>query len=317
MVFSPHRPSAVYAESDSRATALPSAPTIARVGFSDFFELTKPRLSFLSIVTALVGYLAANATRDLVSLGALVLGTSLAAGGAAALNQWLEHESDSRMARTRGRPVPSGRIAPHAALAFGLGISLLGCLVLFLWANALCALLAALTILSYIAVYTPLKKVTIHNTIVGAVPGAIPPLIGWAAATNSLQPFAWMLFAILFFWQLPHFYAIAWIYRRDYHQAGYRMLPDVDPKGGRTARDAFLFTGVLVLSSLLPLLPGYTSWLYGAVALVLGTFFLLRAWDFFHNPDLRDSSARALFLASIFYLPVLLLALVVDVLLLA
>ncbi len=316
MVSPLQRPTVVHAESDSRATALPATPAIARVGFSDFFELTKPRLSFLSIITALVGYLAADAAREIASLGALVLGTSLAAGGAAALNQWLEHETDARMARTRDRPIPSGRVAPHAALAFGIGISLLGTLVLFLWANALSALLAALTILSYIVIYTPLKKRTIHNTIVGAVPGAIPPLIGWAAATNALQPFAWMLFAILFFWQLPHFYAIAWIYRRDYHQAGYRMLPDVDPNGVRTAREALVFTGILLLASLLPLLPGYTSWLYGGVALVLGTFFLLRAWDFFHNPSLRDASARALFLASIFYLPILLLALVVDVLLL-
>lgn len=301
---------------DSRASTL-SQPLVGnQAGFSDYFELTKPRLSFLSILTALVGYLAADAERNLLVLGSLLVGTSLAAGGAAALNQWMEHESDARMARTRNRPVPAGVVSPYAALAFGIGLSCLGSLVLFLGANTLSATLAILTIVTYIFAYTPLKKVTVHNTLVGAVPGAIPPLIGWAAATGALNPLGWMLFAILFLWQLPHFYAIAWMHRNDYQQAGYRMLPQVDPSGRKTARDSLVYTLALVACSLLPLLPGFTSWLYGGVALILGTIFTLRAWDFLNQPDQRDRTARALFLTSILYLPVLLLSLVLDVLLL-
>lgn len=301
---------------NSRATALPQGLAPSQAGFSDYFELTKPRLSFMSILTALVGYLAADAERNLLVLGSLLVGTSLAAGGAAALNQWMEHESDARMARTRRRPVPAGIVSPVAALSFGFGLSLLGCLVLFLGANALSANLAAITILTYIFAYTPLKKVTVHNTLVGAVPGAIPPLIGWAAATEGLNPLGWMLFAILFLWQLPHFYAIAWMHRNDYQQAGYRMLPQVDLSGQKTARDSLIYTLALVVCSLLPLIPGFTGWLYGGVALILGTIFMLRAWDFLNQPDQRDRTARALFLTSILYLPVLLLALVLDILIL-
>jgi protoheme IX farnesyltransferase len=248
------------------AGSLVQEKTAQRAGFADYLELTKPRLSFLSIVTAIVGYLAADATRSVPTLLALIAGTSFAAGGAAVLNQWWEHKTDAKMARTRRRPIPSGLIEPVQALAFGVAISVVGIGLLLIGTHPLSAALAAFTILSYILVYTPLKKVSVANTIVGAIPGAVPPLIGWSAATGGIEPFGWILFAILFTWQMPHFYAIAWTYRDDYAQAGYRMLPMVDASGTRTALESLVFTLLLIVSSLAPWFLGYASSLYGVVA---------------------------------------------------
>ena len=287
----------------------------ARAHWSDYLELTKPRLSVMSVITALVGYLAANSPRDGGVLLSLLLGTSLAAGGAAALNQWWERKTDSLMARTRRRPIPAGAVDPRAALAFGLAISLAGTAVLYFGARPLSALLALLTIAGYILVYTPLKRLTVRNTIVGAVPGAIPPLIGWTAATGSFSDFGWILFALLFTWQMPHFYAIAWTYRKDYAGAGYRMLPHVDPTGRRTARESLLFTCSLVLVSLSPAFLGFTSPVYGCVALAAGCALLRRSYAFAAGGESRDRPARKLFLASVFYLPLVLAALLLDILL--
>lgn len=299
------------------ATPVPHPAGLARGLGAEILELTKPRLSFLSIITALVGYLAANPERHWPLLIALVTGTSLCAGGAAVLNQWWEREVDAHMARTRKRPLPRGVVSPGLALAIGLLFSLVGTTILWLGAHPLSAFLAAFTIASYILAYTPLKRVTIHNTLIGAVPGAIPPLIGWTAATGGLHPFGWLLFAILFIWQMPHFYAIAWIYRDDYREAGFRMLPLVDPSGSRTSAEALLYSLLLVTLTLLPVVTGAATLAYGAIAALLGFAFLVPAWWFFRRPEQRTINARRLFLASILYLPLLLAALTADLLLLA
>ncbi len=281
-----------------------------------YYELTKPRLSFLSVVTAIIGYLAADPVRDFSVLTSLLIGTSLAAGGAAVLNQWLERAADAQMARTKDRPIPSGQIAPYNALMFGLGLSVFGAYLLYAGANPLAGLLTAATIASYVLLYTPLKKLTIWNTLVGAVPGALPPLIGWAAAEGQISTLGWLLFAILFLWQMPHFFAIAWTYRKDYAKGGFVMLSNADTTGRKVARQAFGFALALVISSLLPTVLGYASWGYGAVAIIGACYIMRPAWRFLEGSG-RDVAARRLFIASIFYLPALLIPLVLDLWLLA
>ncbi|WP_269523412.1 heme o synthase [Coraliomargarita parva] len=278
----------------------------------DFYELTKPRLSFLSVVTAVVGYLIANPARDFAILLALLLGTSLAAGGAAVLNQWLERDADAKMVRTRNRPIPAGRVQPAHALLYGLGLGMLGCTLLYTGANPLAGSLAAATIASYVLLYTPLKQLTTWNTIVGAVPGALPPLIGWSAAEGSISTFGWLLFAILFLWQMPHFFAIAWTHRKDYARGGFVMLSNADKHGRLVAVQSLLFCIALVTASLMPSFLGYTTWGYGSIASILGLYMLRPAFRFLRQSE-RDPAARKLFIASICYLPALLVPLVLDV----
>ncbi len=301
------RADASCAETSSQASSLP---------ISEYWELTKPRLSFLSVITALVGYLAANPARDLGSLFALVLGTSLAAGSAGALNQWLERDIDARMARTRGRPLPSGAIKPAHALIFGLVLGATGTLVLALGTNLLATALTVAIILSYVLVYTPLKPRSTWNTLVGAVPGALPPLVGWSAATGGVSQLGWILFGLLFCWQIPHFMAIAWTYRKDYRQGGLMMSPVVDPSGRDAARQSLLFTVLLLGLSLMPAMLGMVSWwLFTPVACGLGVWYFACSLKFARTQQ-RDSAARRLFVASIIYLPVMLIVLVIDRLLL-
>jgi len=283
----------------------------ARARIEDFYELTKPRLSFLSVITAIVGYLAADPSRDLVVLFSLLIGTSFAAGGAAVLNQWLEREADSKMVRTQDRPIPAGRVHPVHAFIYGICLSVFGCFILYSGANLLAGTLAAATIASYVLLYTPLKRLTTWNTIVGAIPGALPPLIGWAAAEGSISTLGWVLFAILFLWQLPHFFAIAWTHRKDYVRGGFVMLSSADANGRKVATQAFIFSLALIGSSLLPTLLEYTSWAYGAVAALSGAYILRPAFAFLNEKN-RDAAARKLFFASIFYLPALLIPLVLD-----
>lgn len=282
-----------------------------RKRIEDFYELTKPRLSFLSVITAVVGYLSANPSRDLSVLLSLLFGTSLAAGGAAVLNQWLERDADAKMVRTRERAIPAGRVQPLHALIYGLVLSFAGCLMLYVGANLLSAVLTAITIATYTLVYTPLKQFTTWNTLIGAIPGALPPLIGWAAATGKIDLLGWVLFAILFLWQMPHFFAIAWTYRKDYAQGGFVMLSNADENGRKVALQSFVFCLALIVSSLLPVLLGKASWIYGAIALAAGIYLLRPAIDFL-KPEKRDTAARKLFFASIFYLPALLFPLVLD-----
>ena len=276
-----------------------------------YYELTKPRLSFMSVVTAIIGYLAADPSRDFGVLASLVIGTSLAAGGAAALNQWLEREADAKMSRTKDRPIPSGQVLPYNAFLFGLGLSIFGSYLLYAGANPLAGLLTAITVASYVLLYTPLKRLTTWNTLIGAIPGALPPLIGWAAAEGQISTLGWILFAILFLWQIPHFFAIAWTYRKDYQEGGFIMLSNADENGTAVARQSFAFAIALVASSFLPTLLGYASLGYGIVSVIAGCYLLRPAWLFL-NTENRDASARRLFITSIYYLPTLLIPLVLD-----
>jgi len=274
-------------------------------------DLVKARLTFLVLLTTLVGfYLGTRGVMDLSLMTHALLGTALLACGAAALNQLWEREHDAKMRRTETRPLPSGRLQPETVLVFGGLCSAGGMIYLALAVNLLTALLGALTLVSYVFIYTPLKRVTWLNTAVGAVPGALPPLMGWAAARGELTGEGWALFAILFFWQIPHFLAIAWIYRDDYAKAGFVMLPAVDPDGFRTGRQAVSHAMGLLMVSLLPFQFKLTGPLYLLGALALGAGFIFFAWQF--SRQLTPLRARALFFASILYLPLLLGLMVLD-----
>jgi protoheme IX farnesyltransferase len=274
-------------------------------------ELFKARLTLLVLLTTLMGFfLGSQEGIDLPLCLHALGGTSMLAAGAAALNQWIEREHDALMRRTASRPLPSGRMTATTVLALGVLISLGGLLWLTLWVNLLTAFLGAMTLATYLFLYTPLKRRTVLNTLVGAIPGALPPLMGWTAATGSLSPKGWALFAILFFWQLPHFMAIAWIYREEYSRAGFKMLSGIDPDGRRSAASAIRNTIALILVSLVPFLQGVSGRIYLSAALLLGGLFLVHAVRFAILLD--TASARRLFLSSILYLPVLLAFLVMD-----
>lgn len=286
-------------------TAARSLPRPA-TALSDFTELVKARLSLLTVATAMAGFaLGVDGPWTYLLLAATLAGTALSAAGAAALNQWWERESDALMKRTRQRPLPAGRIAPSDALLVGLVLSASGVGCLALLVNPLSACLAAATILLYLLVYTPLKRVTTLNTIVGAVPGALPPLIGWTAARGAVNAEGLTLFAVLFLWQMPHFLAIAWLYRADYAQAGFRMLPEGDEQGLVTGRQAVIYALALLAVSLLPsVFFGYSAvYFYGA--LLLGAAYTFLAGRFACSGG-SVGAARALFLGSIAYLPCLL-----------
>lgn len=303
--------SSLRSEAKSPASTLTDSAAGSKSHFLEYWELTKPRLSLLSVITAIVGYLAALPTRESWVLLAVICGTSLAAGGAAVLNQWMERQADAQMVRTKRRPIPSGTVSPDAALLYGLLLCALGDFVLWFWANWLAATLAVLTQVSYLLIYTPLKKHTPWCTHAGALPGALPPLIGWAAAEGRISPLGWILFAILLFWQIPHFMSLAWTYRRDYASAGFPMTSVLDPSGRGISLQSLLFTGLLILSSLLPSLCGYTTFFYTLVAFAAGAWILFHAVRFLDD-GVRDRFARSLFVTSIAYLPILLSALVVD-----
>ncbi|CAN5188219.1 heme o synthase [soil metagenome] len=277
---------------------------------SDYLVLTKARITALVMLTAAAGFCLASPDRiDLARLTALLLGTALASGGAAALNQYLEREEDSRMTRTASRPLPAGRISPAHGLALGLLLSLTGVGWLAWRIDVLTSALALVTILLYVAVYTPLKHRTPLNTLVGAIPGAIPPMMGWTAVTGTLETGAWVLFGILFLWQLPHFLAIAWLFRDDYARGGFPMLPVVD-QDGATGRQVALYTAALIPVSLAPTLLGLTGPVYFFGALALGVAFL--GFGLALALGHGRAGARRLLLASVTYLPVLLILLVAD-----
>jgi protoheme IX farnesyltransferase len=276
-----------------------------------YLELTKPRLSFMSVITAMVGYLAALPFWDWMRTSYLMLGTALCAGGVAAINQWMESDLDAKMQRTADRPIPTGHVQPGSAFVVGWLMCVAGLAVLFRQVNGMSTFLALATIVAYLAIYTPAKKWSRWNTEIGAISGALPPMIGWAAAGRSNDPLGWTLFAILYTWQMPHFFSLAWTYRKDYAAAGMRMVSVTDPGGRRTSRRAFIWTVLLVAASGLPTLLGYCSWYYFAFAAALGLWILKSAITFL-NPDKRETEARRLFLISIAYLPLLLTVLVAD-----
>ncbi|MBI2884704.1 MAG: protoheme IX farnesyltransferase [Candidatus Omnitrophica bacterium] len=276
-----------------------------------YLGLTKPRLTALALVTAGVGYaLAARPVFDWGRLAAMLTGAALAGGGASALNQWWERDADALMARTKSRPLPSGRLAPSSALVFGLVTSVLGCAWLWFAVNHLTAGLAVLTVVSYVLVYTPMKRQTSLCTLAGAIPGALPPLIGWAAAHGTLPLAAWLVGAIVFLWQLPHFLAIAWVYREEYARAGFRMLPVVEPDGLSTARQMVLYAAALMVTSLLPSVYGLAGLWYFLGALVAGIW--LCAVTISAARTRSPAVATRLFLTSVGYLPILLALLVAD-----
>jgi protoheme IX farnesyltransferase len=279
--------------------------------FSDYVELTKPRLSLLSVLTALVGYYAARPAPGLARVAFLALGASLAAGGVAALNQWIESDTDARMQRTAQRPIPSGKIAGGSAYVLGWAMCFVALIIIFTQVGRLAALFTLLTIASYLGWYTPAKRWSRWSTEIGAIAGAFPPLIGWSAAEGNVSALGWVLFGILFFWQIPHFMAIAWTYRKDYSAVHFPMLPVRDESGGKVAGWSFVATLCLVAVSLMPLALRLASAWYGAAALAVGVFFLFRAAAFL-RPAGRDAAARRLFLFSLAYLPILLGALVAD-----
>lgn len=273
---------------------------------ADLMELVKARLSVLTVATAMAGFaLGVRDTWSWLLLASTLVGTALSAAGAAALNQWWERDLDARMKRTQDRPLPAGRMTSSDALLTGLVLSFSGVLLLALFANLLAAGLAALTIIFYILVYTPLKRITPLNTIVGAVPGALPPLIGWTAARGSVNAEGLTLFAILFLWQMPHFLAIAWLYRADYARAGFKMLSENDETGAVTGRQAFIYALALLAVSLLPSVFFDYSATYFYGALLLGAGFASLAANFAVSGG-SIPAARWLFLGSIAYLPLLL-----------
>lgn len=276
----------------------------AYLRFPDFLELTKPRVTLLILLTMAFGfYLGSRGTLDWIVLLNALLGTALVAGGTSALNQYLEREIDTKMLRTKNRPLPSGRLQPKEALVFSVIISAGGLILLAVAVNLLTAILAALTLGSYVFLYTPLKQKSSLSTVVGAVPGALPPLGGWAAARGELGVEAWVLFAILFLWQLPHFLAIAWIYREDYRRGGLPMLTVVDPAGDSASRQIITNCLALLPVSLLPTLVGLAGAFYFAGAFVLSLMFLTCGVAVMrHRTNL---SVRRLLHASLVYLPVL------------
>jgi protoheme IX farnesyltransferase len=293
------------------AQVLSETVTAEKGWFAVYADLVKARLTLLVLLTTLVGfYLGCRGPANYLLMLHTVLGTALVAGGAAALNQLLEREHDARMQRTRDRPLPSGRLQPATVMVFGGVCACAGLLYLALAVNLITSVIGAISLLSYLFIYTPLKRVTWLNTAVGAIPGGLPPMMGWTAARGQLSREGWALFAILAFWQLPHFLAIAWIYRDEYKQAGFKMLPVIDPQGHRTARHAVSLTLALLPVSLFPFLFKLTGPVYLIGALLLGLAFLWFAVRFAR--DLTLSRARQLFFASILYLPLLLTVMVLD-----
>ena len=284
------------------------------VPLSAFLELTKPRIGMMVVVTASIGYfLGASYIGHMYDLHLFLLsmlGTALAGSGASVLNQYLERDVDAKMDRTKNRPLPSGVMAPSVALYYGVALALGGCFLLLFTVNILAAFLALQSTFLYVLVYTPMKRLSWWNTSVGAIPGAMPPLIGWAAATGSLNAGAWILFAVLYIWQHPHFYAIAWMYKEDYARGGMKMLPVVKPDGRNMFFQVIFFAIVMVPVSLLPKVVGMSGWFYFVGALVIGVGFLVYCIVFTHERN--DQAARKVMYASIIYLPLWLIIIAID-----
>jgi protoheme IX farnesyltransferase len=274
-----------------------------------FAELVKARLTTLVLLTTLVGfYLGMSGAMNFALMFNTLAATALVAAGASALNQLLEREYDAKMRRTQSRPLPSGRLQPTTVAIFGGVSSVAGLVYLALAVNLLTSVIGAVTLVSYLFIYTPLKRMTWLNTLVGAIPGALPPLMGWTAARNEFSGEGWALFAILAFWQIPHFMAIAWLYRDEYAKAGFVMLPNIDATGSRTAQQSVSNTIALLLASLCPFAFGLNGKIYLVAALVLGAGYFWCAVRFARQ--LTAARAKQLFLASIIYLPLLIAALV-------
>jgi protoheme IX farnesyltransferase len=296
--------------STSASTAQAALPAVSS-SFRDYLELTKPSVVWLIVMSTAVGfYLGSSGPFSFLLFLHTLLATALLAGGAGALNQWAERDLDALMRRTERRPLPAGRLRSYPALGFGIAISLAGVAYLALAVNLLSAGLGLLTTASYLLLYTPLKTKTPFSTFVGSFPGAMPPLIGWAAARNDLSIEGWVLFAMLFLWQFPHFYAIAWMYREDYARAGIKMLPVVEPDGVSTGRQIVCYAAVLLPVSLAPVLLGMvgTVYLVGAVLCGLGYLY----YGVLTARVKTTMQARRLLQASVIYLPLIYSLLILD-----
>jgi heme o synthase len=286
----------------------------------DYIELTKPRITWLILMSTGIGYFFGlrGATNwwdffrniHLLSLLNTVLGTGLIASGTAALNQWYERDADRKMRRTADRPLPSGKLTSGRALAFGIALSIAGFVELWLGVNLLCALIGLFTLFSYLFLYTPMKQRTWWSTTVGAIPGAMPPIIGFAAASGTVTADGWVLGAILFLWQFPHFYSIAWMYKDDYARAGIQMLPVVEPDGRSTARQIVLYGIALIPVSLIPTMLGMSGRLYLIGALLLGLWFLYSGVRVAVERSL--SRARNVLITSVLYLPLIYGLMLID-----
>ncbi|MCI0625442.1 MAG: heme o synthase [Acidobacteria bacterium] len=277
---------------------------------SDYVSLTKPEVTFLVLIATALGGFMATESLELVLLCHAVFGTALVAGGTAALNHYWEREHDGKMRRTANRPLPSGRLKPREVLAFGAALSVAGILYLALQVNWLTSLLGLATLLSYLLIYTPLKRKTAWATSIGAFPGAAPVLMGWAAVRGSLSIEAWALYALLFVWQFPHFLAIAWMYREDYARAGMLMLPARDPRGDAAFRQILGYSAALIPVSLLPSLLGMTGSIYLWSVAVLGLGFFCFAWQV--SRERSKFHAKMLLHATVVYLPVVYAIMVIN-----
>ena len=279
--------------------------------FRDYLSLTKPEITFLVTISAFGGFLlGAGPAFELTTLVSLLFGVALSSSGGAALNLFVEREKDSLMKRTSNRPLPAGRIHPYTALAFGSLSSVAGLLLLLFFTNPLTCILAGSTIALYVFLYTPLKQFTRYNTLIGTIPGALPALGGWTAATGSFGTGGWILFGILLVWQLPHFFALAWMYRKDYSRADFKMLPVVEPEGHSTAAQMLAASICLFILSILPTIIGLTGMLYFIGAALVSTWLLYTSVIFYRT--LSNSSARRVLKASILHIPVLVLLIFID-----
>ena len=265
----------------------------------------------MSVVSSLAAYVAARSGFSWIEFGHVFMGTAACAGGVAALNQWMEAETDAVMSRTHDRPIPSGKIPTGSAFVLGWLLVIGGLVDLYVAVNGWSALFALATVIAYLGFYTPSKRHTRWSTEIGAISGALPPLIGWSAAEGGVSTLGWVLFGILFFWQIPHFMAIAWMYRNDYAAVNFPMLPVLDETGSKVARWSVFNTFLMVAVSLVPPFLGLTSWVYGGFAAVLGLWYVALAIAFL-KPEGRDKAARRLFLCTITYLPLVFAALVID-----
>tara|TARA_B100001093_G_scaffold143364_1_gene135835 strand:+ start:769 stop:1650 length:882 start_codon:yes stop_codon:yes gene_type:complete len=280
-----------------------------------YYQLTKPRLSLLSAFSGMMGFIIAPKliipSWEILYFLLTAFAITLCAAGAAVLNQWMESSLDGMMQRTKDRPLPRGKINHTHALFFGMALSILGLFILYYYCSLLSFGVALLTLFSYLLIYTPMKRVSPINTVIGAFPGSLPPLIGWSAASGTLSLSSGLLFAILFFWQMPHFYALAWMYKEDYASAGFKMLSLKDKRGEQVATRSFLYTVLLLVTTVLPFYLGLASVFYLCVVILVNFFIGVRAYNFLSSNN-KTENARKLFLASIIYLPIVLIILAID-----
>ena len=278
---------------------------------NSYIDLVKPSILIMVLITTILGfYLGSDGNIIWINLIWMLNGTTFSAGGASVLNQYLERDQDKIMNRTCDRPIPLGIISPYNALVFGIITVIIGTIILVVKINLLTGFLSLLTVFMYVLVYTPMKRVTWLNTSIGSVPGALPPIGGWAAATNSIDSGAWILFGILYLWQHPHFFAIAWMCKNDYEKAGFKMLPVIEPDGKRTVRQILWHLSLLFPISLLPVLIGMNGYIYLYGSLIITLYYFLSAFPMLKNKSHKNASQ--ILKASVLYLPALLVIIIID-----